>query len=503
LSVLAINWGYDEEYFVFGSLVMLTRLIVIFSLFCATNSGASEWLALHPLLPKGTQFSYLVVDANKKQPLTEHQKTILRTPASMQKLLTATAAKLQLGANFRYQTTLTGAPSKIKNRSYQGDLRLNFVGDPTLTRTDIKAMLSHLKQRGVHDIAGDFIVNDAHFNGYQWSNGQAWNDLGVCYTAPANAIVVNRNCVLGNLSVPSKTAKKARLFIPHHEPISITSNIDVVSKAQREMQFCDLELTRNSQNSYHLWGCMVPRDRAFPLAIAINDPFHYVSQIIESELKKLNITLQGKVRLESKYYHGKDNAILASYQSKKLDELLKMMMKKSDNLVADSLFKTIGASYFQQPGNFRNGAQAVIDILAEQGVDLENAYLADGSGLSRHNLMSAELFMRVLQFVYHNDKQLNLLSSFSLAGIDGTLRYHRGVRGQQFKGKILAKTGSMKGVANLLGVVKTAQGDRLFVLILNGYSEPKKDVMARSQHASKYLFEQAFFEKILASPQLQ
>jgi len=478
---------------------MLMRLIVIFSLFCALNSGADEWLALHPLLPKGTQFSYLVADADKDIPLAQYQQDTLRTPASMQKLLTATAATLQLGASFRYQTNLIGARNNIKKNVYRGDLRLNFVGDPTLKRADIKRMLSHLKQLGVREITGDFIVNDAHFNGYQWSNGQAWNDLGVCYTSPANAIVVNRNCVQGNLSVVNNNAKKARLFIPGHEPVSITSNVDVVSKEQRKAQFCDLELIRNSKNNYHLLGCMVPRKRALALSFAVNDPFHYVSQIIESELNGLNIALQGKVRLESERYTGKDNTVLASYQSEKLEQLLKTMMKKSDNLLADSLFKTIGASYFQQPGNFRNGAQAVTEILAEQGVDLENAYLADGSGLSRHNLMSAELFMRVLQFVYRNDKKLNLLSSFSIAGIDGTLQYHRGVRGKKFKGKVIAKTGSMKGVANLLGVVKTQQGDRLFVLILNGYNEPKENLATDRKNASKYLFEKEFFETILTS----
>jgi len=479
---------------------MLTRFIVVFSIFWATtNSVANEWTALHPLLPKGTQISYLVVDANKKTPLAQYQQDSLRTPASMQKLLTATAATLQLGPDFRYRTTLTGSKVNMKNKLYNGDLRLNFVGDPTLKRSDIKRMLLDLKLFGVQEIAGDFIVNDAHFNGYQWSNGQAWNDLGVCYTSPANAIVVNRNCVQGNLSVSSKDGKKARLFVPAHEPVSITSDVDVVSKAQRKAQFCALELTRNSQNSYHLWGCMVPRDRPFALAFAVNDPFQYVKGIIASELKQLNIKLQGNIRLESVPYDAKSEMIFASYQSPKLAEMVHLMMKKSDNLIADSLFKTVGANYFQQPGNFRNAAQAVLEIFAEQGVDLENSYLADGSGLSRHNLMSAQLFMEVLQFVYHNDKQLKLLSSFAIAGVDGTLQYHRGIRGKKFKGRVIAKTGSMKGVANLLGVVKTEQGDRLFVLILNGYNEPQQELTTERKTQSKYIFENAFFNNILFS----
>ncbi|GLS89569.1 D-alanyl-D-alanine carboxypeptidase DacB [Psychromonas marina] len=482
---------------------MLTRFLLTFCLFCSANSYANEWSVLHALLPKGTQFSYMVVDANSEAILAKYEQETLRTPASMQKLLTATAAKLHLGSDFHYQTNLLGAQEQIKQRRYEGDLRLNFVGDPTLKRADIRAMLVSLKQQGITEITGDFIVNDAHFSGYQWSNGQAWNDLGVCYTSPSNAIIVNRNCVQGNLSIKGKGAKKATLFIPDYEPVSISADVDVVTKEQRVAQFCDLEVTRNSQNSYHLWGCVVPRDRAFGLAFSVNDPFHYVAQILDNELHRLGIKLNGKVRLESKQYEGGDNQILASYQSPKLDKLLAIMMKNSDNLIADSLFKTIGGSYFQRSGNFRNGAQAVKAVLSEQGVDLENAYLADGSGLSRHNLMSAELFMSVLQFIYNNDVQFDLLSSFSVAGVDGTLKYHRGVRGKQFKGKVIAKTGSMKGVANLLGVVRAEQGDRLFVLTLNGYSEPQSALtseLARDKAASKYLFENAFFETILRTP---
>ena len=498
LSVFALNQSYDIEPFISGIPPMLARLLFVFSFIHSINSVASDWQVLHPLLPKGTQFSYMVVNVKNGTVLAEHQQETLRTPASMQKLLTATAAKLHLSGHFKYQTVLAGSKKQIKKQRYQGDLRLNFVGDPTLQRTDIKRLLSALKTLGIKEIIGDFILNDAQFNGYQWSNGQAWNDLGVCYTAPSNAIIVNNNCVLGNLSLKSKGAKKATLYIPDYEPVAISADVDVVTKTQREDQFCDLEVTRNSQNSYHLWGCMVPRNRPFGLAFAVNDPFQYASKIIEDELHKLGISLTGTVRLESKKVQITE--VLARYESPMLEELITIMMKESDNLIADSLFKTLGASYFQRAGNFRNGGQAIKAILAEHNIDLENAYLADGSGLSRHNLMSAELFMSVLQFVYKNDKQLDLLSSFSIAGVDGTLKYHKGVRGKQFKGKVIAKTGSMKGVANLLGVVKADKGDLLFVLILNGYSKPKSLLpsdLIRDEKASKYRFENVFFEKML------
>lgn len=483
---------------------------MISSVFCG-NVIAQQWQDLQALLPKGTQVSYLVVDAQTQAQVVSFQEEALRTPASVQKLLTATTAKLYLGQNFQYQTVIEGNKKLLKNGIYKGNLSLRFMGDPTLTRQHIRKLLQTLKRLGINKIEGDFLLNNSHFNGYQWSNGQAWNDLGVCYTSPANAIIVNRNCVQGNLSLANDDAKKATLFIPLYEPVDITSNVSVVTNKQRAQQFCALEVTRNSQNKYHLWGCMVPRKRAFPLAFAVNDPNLYAQKIVEAELQQVGINLIGVVKLESNVEsdakvkspaqqgQSQTGSILASHQSALLDVLLKEMMKHSDNLIADSLFKTIGAAYFQKPGNFRNGAQAMKAILKDHGIDLENAYIADGSGLSRHNLMSAELFMSVMQFVYLQDKQLGLINSFSIAGVDGTLKYHRGVNATELKGKIVAKTGSLKGVANLVGIVKSERGDKLFVLMVNGYNPENSAVDAnipRHQKASIYLFEKAFFKRI-------
>lgn len=476
---------------------MFLRLLYFALLTLPMNLLASEWSALHPLLPKGTQISYMVVDPLKNQVIVQSQQTVLRTPASMQKLLTATAAKLYLGEKFRYHTTIEGQERKIKYNQYQGDIHFRFVGDPTLSRADMRKMLNGLKRLGIKEIAGNLLLDPSHFNGYQWSDGQAWNDLGVCYTAPANAIIVNKNCVLGNLSRSRRDPQKARLFIPEYEPVAISSDVSVVSKEQRSEQFCALELTRNSHNQYHLWGCMVPRNRPLALAFAVNDPFTYAQQIIASELAAVGIRLTGEIVLDNR--HKAETEILVSHQSPVLDELLQIMMKESDNLIADSLFKTLGAAYFQAAGNFRNGGQAVKLILKAHGIDLENAYLADGSGLSRHNLMSAELFMSVLNYVYKNDQKLKLLSSFAVAGVDGTLKNHRAMRGELFNSKVIAKTGSMKGVANILGVVNSSQGDRLFVLILNGYNPADVSADSSKEKVNKYLFQQAFFKTIMGA----
>jgi D-alanyl-D-alanine carboxypeptidase/D-alanyl-D-alanine-endopeptidase (penicillin-binding protein 4) len=478
--------------------MLKASLFVLSSVVCC-NVLAEEWQDLQSLLPKGTQVSYLVVDAKQQKKIASFNQETLRTPASVQKLLTATVAKLSLGEKFRYQTTVTGDINALKHGIYKGDLSLNFTGDPTLTRDNIRALLSSIKNLGVNKIEGNFVIDNSHFNGYQWSNGQPWNDLSVCFTSPPNAIIINRNCVLGNLNVADPKAQKATLFIPDYQPMNITSDVKIVTQKQKNATFCDLETTRDSNNKYHLWGCLVARKQPFPLAFSVNDPDIYAQKIVQAELKNVGINLVGRVNINSIMSPLSQQPVLASHRAVVLDELLKKMMKRSDNLIADSLFKTVGANYYKQPGNFRNGAQAMRAILKAQGVDLANAYIADGSGLSRHNLMSAELFMTVMQYVYQNESKLRLLDSLAVSGVDGTLRYNKGVNAPELKGNILAKTGSLKGVTNLVGVVKGKTGDKLFVMMINGYNPENSSMNAaipRQKNASVTLFEKEFFKRI-------
>ncbi|AGH80412.1 D-alanyl-D-alanine carboxypeptidase/D-alanyl-D-alanine-endopeptidase [Psychromonas sp. CNPT3] len=463
---------------------------ILVSFFFCSTLWANEWQDLERFLPPGTQLSYLVVDAATQKTVVSHHANTLRTPASVQKVLTALAAKIYLGDDFRFETSIRGSRDKISLGNYQGSLSFQFVGDPTLLRVDIRKMLLRLKSLGIKNIKGDFLLNSHAFNGYQWSNGQAWNDLGVCYTAPSHAIIVNKNCVLGNLG--RGDGKTASLFIPPYEPMRISSDVQIVSVEEKQKAFCDLEITRHENNRYHLWGCMVPRSGAFPLAFAVNDPFNYAAEIIRSELKRVGIKLTGQVREDSAYLVSDK---LVTHQSITLDRLLLQMLKNSDNLIADSLFKTLGAHYFNTSGNFRNGALALKLILEKQGIDLGNSYIVDGSGLSRHNLMSSKLFMKVLNYIYKHDKTLHILASFPIAGKDGTLKYHRGVHDTLLTEKVIAKTGSMKGVSNLLGRVSTARGDMLFVVLLNAYV-PLKSASV-SVLVSKDHFQREFLKRIV------
>lgn len=152
-------------------------------------------------------------------------------------------------------------------------------------------------------------------------------------------------------------------------------------------------------------------------------------------------------------------------------------------MIADTIFRTIGHSYFNVPGTWRAGSDAVRQILRKKaGVNLGNSVVVDGSGLSRHNLISPATMMEVLLYIAQNDSQLNFISMLPLAGNDGTLQYRGGLHEAGVDGKVSAKTGSLQGVYNLAGFITTASGQRMaFVQYLSGYAVPPQDQRTRRQ----------------------
>jgi D-alanyl-D-alanine carboxypeptidase/D-alanyl-D-alanine-endopeptidase (penicillin-binding protein 4) len=457
---------------------------------------ADELASLQALLPSGTNVAYMIgqpfsaTEAITSDIISQQHTELLLTPASTQKLLTALTAKLYLTDKYTFDTSLHG---NIKQQSIS-DTEFNFTGDPTFTRDDLRDMLKQLKAKGITRINGDISLNQSRFNGYNWGNGQVWNDQAVCYATQASALVINGNCVLGNLK-RSPDLKKATIYIPDYEPLSLTSQVDIMTKEQQQAQFCDLEVTRHPGNNYTLFGCITPSKRNLPLSFAISEPATYFSAVLKAELSHAKIQFSGNIVENQQTV---TSTMVLNHQSVPLAAMITAMMKDSDNLIADILFKTIGAEYFQQPGNYRNGAKAMHDILADKGISLTSSVIADGSGLSRHNLISAETMFSVLAYTIKHDDKLQLLATMPIAGVDGTLQYRHGLLTKQLTGNIVAKTGSLKGLSNLVGIVKTQKDHMVpFVLMVSGYNPLPRDVEQPKQAPPLTQYTAAFFNMLV------
>ena len=149
-----------------------------------------------------------------------------------------------------------------------------------------------------------------------------------------------------------------------------------------------------------------------------------------------------------------------------IDEVLLPMMKKSDNLAAESMFYQIAAHGGKPYAGRREAVKAIEALVKKMGLNPAHYQFADGSGLSLYNYVTPELLVRLLAFAYNNESlRRHLLPALPIAGEDGTLA--RRLRGTKAQGNVRAKTGTVEGVSTLAGYCTAPNGHILCFAIMN------------------------------------
>ncbi|WP_375083762.1 serine-type D-Ala-D-Ala carboxypeptidase [Providencia sp. SKLX074055] len=429
-------------------------------------------------LPDGTNLALVAQKVGSNTPLIDYNAQQMALPASTQKVVTALAALLQLGPDYRFVTNFETS-AKLNNNTLSGDLVIRFSGDPTLTRQQIRNMANALKQIGIHKVDGDLIVDISAFASHDKAPGWVWNDMTQCFSAPPAAAIIDRNCFSVSLYPAERAGDMAFIKTANFYPVNMFSEVKTLAKGSPEARYCELDVVPGELNRYTLTGCLTQRSEPLPLAFAVQNGASYSGAIVKNELKTAGIELTGNVKKRTQ--PTTQSQVLVKTESKPLHDLLKVMLKKSDNMIADTVFRTIGREYYGIPGTWRSGSDAVRQVLKQKaGIDLGNTVMVDGSGLSRHNLITPATMMEILQFIAKNDQQLDFISMLPLAGHDGTLRYRGGFDEAGVNGKVSAKTGALQGVYNLAGFITTASGQRVaFVQFISAYAVPQSQQRSR------------------------
>ncbi|PJG83991.1 serine-type D-Ala-D-Ala carboxypeptidase [Caviibacterium pharyngocola] len=440
-----------------------------------------------PVLPEGASLGFIAKNLNQNQVIAEFNPQTFMLPASTQKVFTALTAKLALGDQFRFETTLL-TNGKIQNGTLNGDLIAKFSGDPDLTSGQLYNLLAQLKTQGVNKINGDLILDTSVFVGHDRGLGWIWNDLTMCFNSPPAAVNLDNNCFYVDLDANQPVGENVKFNVPSQFPIQVFGQVRVASK--EEAPYCQLDAVVHDNNRYQIKGCIARQTKPFGLSFAVQDPDAYAAATILRQLKRLGIQFDGVVRQPHQPQQG---TILAQHFSKPLPDLLKKMMKKSDNQIADALFRTIAYQYYKRPASFQLGALAMRQILASKAkIKFGNSIIADGSGLSRHNLIAPQTMLQALEYIAQNDSELHLLETFPVAGVDGTLSGRGSMINPPLVKNITAKTGALKGVYNLAGFLTNERGERIaFVQFINGYSTG--DLESKTKRAPLVQFENRLY----------
>jgi serine-type D-Ala-D-Ala carboxypeptidase/endopeptidase (penicillin-binding protein 4) len=201
-------------------------------------------------------------------------------------------------------------------------------------------------------------------------------------------------------------------------------------------------------------------DRAVYHGRVSREPALAAAGTFRAELRRLNVRVMGPAVTG----RAPPRALpLASTLSPPLDEILRFMNRESDNFTSELMLKQLGTLDGKR-GTTTRGGKVVRRALAEAGVPLAGVRIADGSGLSSRNRLTARALIAMLRIAWM-DTQLRpaFVLSLAVAGRNGTLEDR--MKRRPAAGRVLAKTGTTSIASALSGFVK----DRFaFAILHNG-----------------------------------
>lgn len=347
-------------------------------------------------------------------------------PASLQKLVLAVAALEILGSDYTFRTTALAAAAPVDG-VLPGDLYLVGGGDPLLSTPSFAAMLTEHGGVGtpLAELASDLV------------------DAGL--TRIEGGVIAVEDRFDAFTRVPDWPARYAE------QSVSGALNAIAVNQGYR-----------TSPGIVSTWGLLPHPTPALRTAAVFDDLL---------EARSVRIPRRPGVAGRGGDYS--DHVTLASLTSAPLSDYLRYMLAESDNTVAETLMKELGAVVAGN-GTTRDGALAVHDVLVDEIPLLPVP--RDGSGLSPQNRLSCSQTIGVLEI---GGPDGEVASHLAVAGRSGTLEYRH--RGSPVADLVRAKTGSIRGVASLAGFATGSDGRSFtFAVILNSDSDWIDEEAARA-----------------------
>lgn len=396
---------------------LLTVLIIcLLLLFKPVNlHAAGEEQVLGMIGPQDA----LILSGPDKNLILEKNINTPLVPASTLKLLTALAVMDTLGQDYQFETRFYTGPN--------GNLKIKGFGDPLLISEVLAEMAARVfKAAEEQDIdIRDIFVDDTYFS-------KPINIPGVTpstepYDAPVGAFCANfntvnyrvKNNILFSAEPQTPLLPFARKLIQKNPPtggrIVLSHNNDAIALY-----------------GGHLFGYFMEKNHA------------------------VRITRVGLASVDEKT----DTLLLTCRSPFTLTEAVKKMMEFSNNFIANQLVIASGAKKYGSPGTIEKAVR-LLETYGLEKLNISNATLVEGSGISRLNRISAQSLLRIVE---------EFEPYYSL------LRH----RGDEY-----FKTGTLKGISTRVGYIQHPAGGRYrFVIMVN---TPGKSAEKIKQALASYM----------------
>lgn len=421
-------------------------------------------IAARPTLAKA-RVAFAVQDLSTGEALVAREPDLGMSIASNAKLLTSVAALLGLGGGFRWRTAAF-ADAPDETGTVKGDLYLRGRGDPTLTVEGLRQLAVDIAARGIRAIDGRLVLDTTYFDGaVEPPHFEEQPKERAAFRAPVAALGVNRSAI--ELAVIQEPGGGARVTLePETEYIKL-SKIEVATAERGRTRLRVEQRTKAGTVELDVVGTLRAGEGRWDVRRRVDDPARFAGELFRKELEAQGVRIRaraigsGTVPLTMKLVAHHDSATLA--------DVLRLVNKHSDNYVAESVLKTLGAETkgTPGPGTWADGQAALAMQLNKLGL-APGSYRSDnGSGLFASTAVSAKVLVALLAAA-HRDYRIgpDLVATLPVGGHDGTLA--RRWVGRPAMGRVRAKTGTLDKVSTLAGYVGVDGGHLLaFAIFVN------------------------------------
>lgn len=415
-----------------------------------------------------------IYDLTDQKSLYQKNEKLLLTPASNQKILTTCAALQFLGSYYKFETKLfhTGI---IEDDILYGDLYVIGGFDPMFKYSDLDSLLLPLKDLGIKKITGQIFGDVSLKDSLYWGKGWMWDDNPDPTAVYLSSLNINQNSVdvfVDGVTIDSPAVIRLNSPGTYFNIINGTKTVTQIDDDD------DLIVTRdwmsNPQNI--LVDGPVPLGKLYDEEestekLNIQNPEDYFLFLVIQKLNEMEIQCNGKYEIEKL----PENSVYLNAVYRPIDGVVVYTNKESDNLGAEMLVYAMAFNDSSELATRENGLEAVERFIDYLGFNSENYSIADGSGVSRYNLVTSELLVECLKYFYYRNPGLfNIIySSLPIGGVDGTLE-KRFIDTRAYN-NIHAKTGTLSGVSALSGYITAANQHMLaFSILMENYTEKSK-----------------------------
>lgn len=393
------------------------------------------------------------------------------TPASILKIYTCASAMNLLPENFRFQTKVYLSGRKGLNGEWNGNLIVKASGDPTLESEHfsgyggfIQRIIDSLIEKGICRLNGDIILENVDAS-HQYPEGplDTWciNDVTSVYGCGA----FDFNWCDNYFGLYPATGRKT-------SPVPLDYEIWDRPWSQ------GLDMIRGIYSEYLIIsGKKYSTDSKAKINTSMPYPFDVFKNRMTDRLEGEGISVTGEESDES------GRTLLITHTSPPLDDILKSLMHRSDNMYAEAILRKLGDQY----GDRNTSIKAENRLWESKGIASRYNRILDGSGLSRANAVSPKMFGEVLEWMIESDMARRFINLFPVAGVSGTMKSF--MTDSPLKRRLAFKTGSLNSVMCYAGYVTDSDGmpTHVAVIMVNNFFCARADVKKAIQN---FLLEQ-------------